>query len=99
MICRALHLFAQRNEIREQTVSARHAGGKLTEKSESGVNVISLAVSGDEQPTLERRFTWIVEGENRREMRFVPRAGKIGAAFLNPVFKIGGGNFVRHIER
>src|SRR4051812_15675364 len=40
--------FPERNEVRKQAVCARHAGWQLTEKCDAGVDVIALAVTGDQ---------------------------------------------------
>ena len=60
---------------------------------------MALAMPSDEQTALQGSFAGIVKREDRFEMLLVPGAREIGAAFLNPVFKIGGGYMVRRGQR
>src|SRR5437667_10323695 len=58
--------LAERQEVREEPISARDPRGQLPEKAQSRVDVRPLAEPGHEQPALERGLAGIVGLEQRR---------------------------------
>src|SRR5664280_1643371 len=80
--------FSERNEIGKEPVGAGHARGELPEPRESGVDVMTLPVFGDQQTALERDLAGVITGQDRDEM-FVPPVGKIQPALLDPTVEVG----------
>lgn len=74
------------------------AGRQLPEERESRVDIPALAVSGDEEAAAQRRLARIVHGQNGGVVGFVPLAGEIRTAFLNPILEIGRGDLVRDVQ-
>ena len=62
----------------------------MAEEAEARVNVVALAVAGDEERAFLRGFAGVVAGEERGELG-APRGAEIGAALLDPTGPIGGG--------
>src|SRR5688572_7658530 len=84
---------ASREEVREEPVRPRHAGGELPEERETGVDVSALTVTCDEEAAVERLLFGVAGAEDRRVSR-VPRLGVVEAALLHPAVEVGRANRV-----
>src|SRR5260221_227302 len=85
-------------QIHEETVGAGDAFGEFAEKGEAGVDVDAFAERRVDEATVEVFFVGVVHGEKRRVFG-VEVAPVVEATLLDPVLKIGGGDFVGRVEK
>src|SRR6185295_14223130 len=81
--------IAGSEEVGEQPVGARHAGGQLPEERQSRVDVAAVAVLRDQQATEQGTLAGIGAAEDGRVL-LAPALGVIEAALLHPAVEVGG---------
>src|SRR5689334_14276673 len=81
-------------EVDEQTIRARDAGGELAEEDQAGVHEAALAVTGDQRRAEERLLVRVARREERLVAR-IPLAREVDAALLHPAVEVLGPDLVR----
>src|SRR5580765_1478307 len=90
-------LMSRAYQVHEQADGPGNSCRKLPGKSVRGEDVDSLAVVGQQESALLRRFARIVAGKQRFELR-VPLRHEVETALLHPAVKIFLRDLVRPVE-
>ena len=80
-------------QVHVETNGAGDAEGQLPEERISGVDVIALAILGQQQSTFLRLLAGIVRGQERRVV-LVPLVHEVQAALLHPAIEVAVGDRV-----
>src|SRR5258708_32282472 len=80
-------------QVREESVRARDAGGELPEEAEARVDEAPLAVVARDQAAVQGLLARIVPRDQGRVLG-IELAGEVEAALLHPAFEVGRAELV-----
>src|SRR5262245_56513158 len=87
---------SESQQIRQDSIRARHAVRQLTMKCVREVRVVPLAVIRDQPTARLPRLTDVVRRDNRR-VGTVPLRPELRSTLLDPTIEVGTCDPVRHI--